>query len=135
MLETARDASKATAEVACGCELCFNRLSQAVGSGEGAGSIGRATDAVGYEDLRVLSVWGVDKHHTEMDSPGSGLLGPTAMPIKNRSKSSNLKATGAPRNRNASRGPRVLSDTVAADLMQKETAPGIGKPEAPLLRR
>ena len=32
-------------------------------------------------------------------APGSGLLGPTAMPIKNRSKSSNPKATSAPRNR------------------------------------
>src|SRR6185437_10440221 len=58
MLETAGNASKATAEVACGCELRFDRLSRAVGSGEGAGSVGRATNAVGYEDLRVLSVWG-----------------------------------------------------------------------------
>src|SRR5260221_13123078 len=33
VLETARDASKATAEVACGCELCFERLPRAVGSG------------------------------------------------------------------------------------------------------
>jgi hypothetical protein len=33
LLETARDASKATAEVACGCELCFDRLPRAVGSG------------------------------------------------------------------------------------------------------
>ena len=63
VLETARDASKATAEVACGCELCFDRLSRAVGSGEGARSVGRATNAVGYEYLRVLCVWGADKHH------------------------------------------------------------------------
>src|SRR5262249_55330827 len=67
VLATAGDASKATAGVACGCELCFDRLPRAVGSGEGAGSVGRATDAVGYEDLRVLSVWGPDKHHAEMD--------------------------------------------------------------------
>ncbi len=33
VLQTARDASKATAEVACGCELCFDRLPRAVGSG------------------------------------------------------------------------------------------------------
>jgi hypothetical protein len=33
VLETARDASKATAEVACGCELRFDRLPRAVGSG------------------------------------------------------------------------------------------------------
>src|SRR2546430_10797769 len=31
VLETARDASKATAEVACGRELCFDRLPRAVG--------------------------------------------------------------------------------------------------------
>src|SRR6476619_4662814 len=67
MLETAGNASKATAEVACGCELCFDRLPRAVGSGQGARSVGRATDAVGYEDLRVLSVWRADKHHAEMD--------------------------------------------------------------------
>ena len=67
VFETTRDASKATAEVACGCDLCFDRLSRAVGSGQGAGSVGRAADAVGYEDLRVLSVWGADKHHAEMD--------------------------------------------------------------------
>src|SRR4029077_15337665 len=67
VLETARDASKTTAEVACGCELCFDRLPRAVGSGQGARSVGRATDAVGYEDLRVLSVWRADKHHAEMD--------------------------------------------------------------------
>src|SRR6478672_4542552 len=67
VFETARDASKATAEVVCGCELCIDRLSRAVGSGEGAGPVGRATDAVGYEDLRVLSVWGADKYHAEMD--------------------------------------------------------------------
>src|SRR6202035_495294 len=54
--QTARDASKATAEVACSCELCFYRLSRAVRSGYGAGSVGRAADAVGHEDLRVLSV-------------------------------------------------------------------------------
>ena len=33
VLETARDASKATAEVACGRELCFDRLPRAVRSG------------------------------------------------------------------------------------------------------
>jgi hypothetical protein len=54
VFETARDASKATAKVACGCKLCFNRLSRAVGSGQGAGSVGRATDTVGYEDLRLI---------------------------------------------------------------------------------
>src|SRR6202040_2896056 len=65
--QTARDASKATAEVACSCELCFDRLSRAVRSGYGAGSVGRAADAVGHEDLRVLSVRGADKHHAEVD--------------------------------------------------------------------
>jgi hypothetical protein len=49
VFKTARDASKATAEVACGCQLDLDRLSRAVGSGQGAGSVGRATDAVGYE--------------------------------------------------------------------------------------
>ena len=49
VFETGRDASKATAEVACGRELSFDRLSRAVDSGKGAGSVGRATDAVGYE--------------------------------------------------------------------------------------
>jgi hypothetical protein len=33
VLETARDASKATPEVACRCELCFDRLPRAVRSG------------------------------------------------------------------------------------------------------
>ena len=33
VFETARDARKATTEVACGCELDFDRLSRAVGSG------------------------------------------------------------------------------------------------------
>jgi hypothetical protein len=33
VFETGRDASKATAEVACGRELSFDRLSRAVGSG------------------------------------------------------------------------------------------------------
>jgi hypothetical protein len=33
VFETARDTSKATAKVARGCELCFDRLSRAVGSG------------------------------------------------------------------------------------------------------
>jgi ribosome modulation factor len=47
--------------------LCFDRLPRAVCSGEGAGSIGRAADAVSYKDLRVLSVWGADKHHAEVD--------------------------------------------------------------------
>src|SRR3982074_548988 len=32
VLETARDARKATAEVACGCEFCFDRLPRAVSS-------------------------------------------------------------------------------------------------------
>ena len=57
MLETGGNASKATAEVACGCELRFDWLSSAVGSGKGAGPVGRATDAIRYQYLRVLSVW------------------------------------------------------------------------------
>src|SRR6516165_6271722 len=67
VLETARDASKAAAEIASGCELCFDRLPRAVGSSWGAGSIGRAADAVGYQDLRVLSVWRADKYHAEVN--------------------------------------------------------------------
>src|SRR5215510_15357099 len=67
MPKTAGYASKATAEVACGCELRFDRLPRAVGSGKGAGPVGRATDAVRYQDLRVLSVRGADKNHAEMD--------------------------------------------------------------------
>src|SRR5262249_19717265 len=42
-------------------------LPRAVRSGEGAGSIGRAADAVSYKNLGVLSVWGADKHHAEVD--------------------------------------------------------------------
>src|ERR1700745_2315526 len=67
VLEAVRDASKAAAEVASGRQLSFDRLPRAVGSGEGAGSIGRAADAIGYEDLRVLSVRCANKHHAEMD--------------------------------------------------------------------
>src|SRR5215831_11570129 len=67
VLETARDASKAAAEIAGGYELCFDRLPRAVCSGEGGGSIWRATDAVSYKNLPVLSVWGADKHHAEVD--------------------------------------------------------------------
>jgi hypothetical protein len=64
VFETTRDARKATAEVACGCEFCFDGLSRAVGSGQGAGSVGRAPYPVGYKYLGVLSVWGADKDHT-----------------------------------------------------------------------
>jgi ribosome modulation factor len=71
-LETARDAGKVAAEVACGCELCIDRLTRAVSSGQGTGSIGRAANAVGYQDLRVLSVWGAYKYHAEVDQGLSG---------------------------------------------------------------
>src|SRR5262245_46649782 len=67
VLETARNTSKAAAEVARCCEFCFDRPPRAVGSGQRAGSIGRAANAVGYEDLRVLAVWGANKHHAEVD--------------------------------------------------------------------
>src|SRR5262249_56354461 len=40
VLQTARDASKATAEVACGCELCFDRLPRTIGSAGVAGPEG-----------------------------------------------------------------------------------------------
>lgn len=39
VFETASDASKATAEVACGCKFCFDGLSRAVRPGQGAGSV------------------------------------------------------------------------------------------------
>ena len=41
VLEAVRDASKAAAKVASGRQLGFDRLPRAVGSGEGAGSIGQ----------------------------------------------------------------------------------------------
>jgi hypothetical protein len=40
ILEPVRDAGEAAAEVARGCELCFDRLPRAVGSSQSAGSIG-----------------------------------------------------------------------------------------------
>src|SRR5262249_61377688 len=61
------EGSKGAAGVASGRELSFDRLPRAVGSGQGAGSIGRAADAIGYENLRVLSVRCADKHHAEVD--------------------------------------------------------------------
>ena len=67
VLQAVRDAGNAAAKVASGREFSFDRLPRAVRSGQRAGSIGRAADAIGYEDLRVLSVGGANKHHPEVD--------------------------------------------------------------------